>query len=200
MRSLGIFVEDIKASYDIMKEMKRMRIPFVLLDPNEPIPEFVGAVISFHASGDKGTKQVMYDGNARRTVLRALCVSNPLKVTKNEFFDFVVIGLDPGGRTGIAILADGELIEAYTVSEDELEREIAKILEDYPANSIIFRIGKGTVPERAILQIKKDERAKVEFVHEAKMELPTKYRIKGLPKDARSALIIALSGAVGRPS
>ncbi|MBC7112578.1 MAG: hypothetical protein H5T34_00915 [Candidatus Methanomethyliales bacterium] len=200
MRSLGILVEDIKASYDIVKEMKRMRVPFVLLDPNEPIPEFVGAVISFHASGDKGTKQVIYNGNARRTVLRALCVSNPLKVSRNELFDFVVIGIDPGRRTGIAILADGELIEAYTVSEDELEREIAKILEDYPTHSIVFRIGKGIVPEKVILQIKKDDRAKVEFVHEAKMVLPTKYKIKGLPKDARSALIIALSGAVGRSS
>ncbi|MEM3040380.1 MAG: hypothetical protein QXO54_06220, partial [Candidatus Methanomethylicaceae archaeon] len=70
-----------------------------------------------------------------------------------------------------------------------------KILEDYPTYFILFRIGKGKVPEGAILQMKKNGRAKVEFVHETKMSLPTKYSIKGLPKDARSALIIALSGA-----
>ncbi|MCX8182243.1 MAG: hypothetical protein N3D12_03920 [Candidatus Methanomethyliaceae archaeon] len=193
-------MEDIKASYDLVKEMKRMGIPFVLLDPNEPIPEFVGAVIAFQAKTEKGVKQVIYDGNTRRTILRALCFSNPSNTSMKEYFDVVVIGLDPGRRTGIAILADGELIEAYTVPEGVLEREIIKILEDYPTRSIVFRVGKGTVPDGTILQIKKDRRAKVEFVHETKMSLPTKYRIKRLSKDARSALIIALSGAVNRPS
>ncbi|MEM4406880.1 MAG: hypothetical protein QXS68_07520 [Candidatus Methanomethylicaceae archaeon] len=195
MRSLGILMENIKASYDLIEEMKRMKIPFVLLDPNEPVPEFVGAVIAFHGETDKELKRVVYDGNPRRTVLRALCFSNPSNISKKDYFDVVVIGLDPGRRTGIAILADGELIEAYTVSEEGLEREINKILEDYPTYFILFRIGKGKVPEGAILQMKKSGRAKVEFVHETKMSLPTKYSIKGLPKDARSALIIALSGA-----
>ncbi len=187
-------MENIKASYDLIRELQRMRLPFVLLRPDETIPEYVDAVISFQAAKRNQNNVAVYDGNARRTILRALSLSKG-----KEYFDDVVIGVDPGKRAGLAILAEGELIEAYTVAEGGLERELRGILEYYPARSFIFRIGKGRVPEEAILQIKKDSRAKIGFVCEAKMSIPPKYRTKGLRKDAKSALMIALSGEVDRP-
>lgn len=189
-------MDNIKASYDLIKEMKRMKVPFLLLDPNEPIPESVSVVISYHAEKCDYVNKVVYDGNAKRTILRALSLSNPCKTKKDDFFDLVVVGIDPGKRTGIAILADGELIEVHTLCEEDLEREIVAILKDYPAHTIVFRLGKGKISERVLDIIRRDARAKVEFVDEAKISVPSKYRSKGLRKDARSALIIALSGKV----
>ncbi|MGC8937126.1 MAG: hypothetical protein ACP5KV_07200 [Candidatus Methanomethylicaceae archaeon] len=189
-------MDNIKASYDLIKEMKRMKVPFLLLEPNEPIPESVSAVISFHAKKCDYANKVVYDGNAKRTILRALSLSSPSKSEKDGFFDLVVVGIDPGKRTGMAILADGELIEAHTLSEEDLEKEVLGILEDYPAHIIVFRLGKGEISKRVLDIIRRDARAKIEFVDETKMSVPSKYRAKKLRKDARSALIIALSGKV----
>ncbi|MGQ9759493.1 MAG: hypothetical protein ACUVQ5_02845 [Candidatus Methanomethylicaceae archaeon] len=191
MRSLGIFMENIKASYGLIKELRRMRVPFVLLRPADPIPDSVDVVISFRAHPQYKNRVVLYDGDPKRTILRALSASKG-----KEYFEDVIIGVDPGQRSGLAVLADGELLEAYTVAEECLGREIERILRDYPAGSFIFKFGKGRIPNGLFSMVKTDNRARIEIVDETKMSIPPKYNTKGLRKDAKSALTIALSGGI----
>jgi hypothetical protein len=105
----------------------------------------------------------------------------------------VVVGVDPGESTGIAVIADGDFLEGYTVAKSLAGEEAKMILASYPASNFLFRIGKGRVGRDLLAALRSDPRATIEFVRETKMEVPTVYRRKGMRKDVKSALIIALT-------
>lgn len=190
MRYLGIVVDNIKTSYDVIRELKRMKIPFTLIKAGDPIPDHISALILCGRVPVQGYKRaVNYDGNARRTVLRAMSAS-----AGRERFGVVAVGVDPGECTGMAIIADGELLEAYTVKGLSLKQEVQEVIESFPAERFLFRIGKGSISEEIIARLRGDPRVRLEFVVETKRKLPPIFLRKGLRKDAKSALIIALSG------
>ena len=190
MRYLGIVVDNIKTSYDVIRELKRIKIPFTLIKVGDPVPVHISALILCEMVPLQGYKAaVSYDGNARRTVLRAMGAS-----AGRERFGLVVVGIDPGECTGIAIIADGELLEAYTVKGPSLKQEVQEVIEIFPAERFLFRIGQGRVSEEIIARLRRDPRVRLEFVVEVKRKLPPMFLRKGLRKDAKSALIIALSG------
>lgn len=189
MRYIGVVVDDIKASYRVIRELKAKRIPFVLLKPGEQPPDYVTALI---ICGDTNAgvqdKGVRYNGDARNTMLRAISISNGRKG-----FELVVVGVDPGESTGIVVIADGDFLEGYTVAKILAAKEIKMILATYPASNFLFRIGKGRVGRDLLAAVRSDSRAAVEFVSETKKEVPVVYRRKGMRKDVKSALIIALT-------
>lgn len=179
-------MDDIKTSYEIVKVLKMLNIPFVFLKKSESIPNNVCAIISSEKLNNKRT--IFYEGNAKKTVLKAISICKG-----RENFEEVIVGIDPGNRVGIVVLADGNLIEAKIVLNCKLEEFIKSILMDYPANSFVFKIGKGQIPKEVLSIINNDVRAKMEFVEEVKLPIPPKYKVKGMKKDLKSALIIALS-------
>jgi uncharacterized protein (DUF433 family) len=189
LRYLGIVTDDIKTSYWVIRELKRMKIPFALIKAGDPIPDHISALILCGGIPPQGYKMaVSYDGNARRTVLKAMSAS-----AGKERFGLVVVGIDPGDCTGVAIIADGELVEAYTVDRLVLKEEIQEILEEYPAERLLFRIGRGSISNEVLARLQGEPRVRTEFVVETKKTLPPKFLRKGLKKDAKSALIIAIS-------
>jgi len=189
LRYIGVVVDDIKASYRVIRELKAKRIPFVLLKPGEQVPDHVTALI-ICGDSDAGVQYrgVSYNGDARNTVLRAISLSKG-----GEGFELVVVGVDPGESTGIAVIADGDFLEGYTVAKSLAGEEAKMILASYPASNFLFRIGKGRVGRDLLAALRSDPRATIEFVRETKMEVPTVYRRKGMRKDVKSALIIALT-------
>ncbi len=189
MRYLGVVVGNIKYSYHVMRELKRLNIPFKLLGEGEPISPHLSAIISCDPGGGCGNV-VAYDGDARSTVLRAISAS-----MGRERFSEVVVGIDPGESTGIAIIADGAFIETYIVARPELGREAERILEVYPADRFLFRVGRGTSAGDLVAMLRSDPRARVELVDETRKGLPPAFRRRGLRKDTKSALAIALSGS-----
>jgi hypothetical protein len=193
LRYLGVVVDDIKTSYGVIEELKRRSIPFLLLKAGEAVPAHISAVIVCGTSRSGFERRaVLYDGDAKSTVLRALSLA-----AGRETFRLVVVGIDPGESTGIAIIGDGELLEAYAVRSLSLEEELGKILDTFSAARFLFRIGKGCVSEQAFRRLKEDPRCRVVFVPETKMTLPPIFSKKGLKRDARSALIIALTAESG---
>jgi len=189
LRYLGVVVDDIKTSYAIIRELKRMSIPFVLLKVGEPVPPHVSASILCGSIPMAGYNRAVRSGSdARGTVLRALSMASG-----REAFGQVIIGIDPGDSAGIAVIADGELIEAYTVGCPLLAEELERILKTISAGQILFRIGRGDLPLEALTRLQQDPRASLVFISEAKRRLPPAFDPKGLKKDARSALKIALT-------
>jgi hypothetical protein len=189
LRYIGVLVDDIKASYRVIRELKAKRIPFVLLKPGEQSPDHVTAlIICGDADASVPDKEVRYNEDARNTVLRAISISNG-----RERFELVVVGVDPGESTGIAVIADGDFLEGYTVAKNLAGEEVKIILAAYPTSNFLFRIGKGRVSRDLLAAIRRDPRAAVEFVVETKKEVPVVYRRKGMKKDVKSALIIALT-------
>ncbi|MCX8169794.1 MAG: hypothetical protein N3D72_01765 [Candidatus Methanomethyliaceae archaeon] len=183
---IGIIANDIKASYEIVEVLKELNVPFVLLESNEFMPSNVCAIISSKRLNIKNL--VLYEGNAKRTALKAISICKG-----REEFEEVIVGIDPGVRVGIVVLADGDLLEARIISNHNLEETLHNILIDYPSKSFIFKIGKGEISKEALFAICNDNRVRNEFVKEDKLPIPPKYRIKRLKKDLKSALIIALS-------
>lgn len=189
LRYIGVVVDDIKASYRVIRELKAKRIPFVLLKPGEQVPDHVTSlIICGDVDSSMCDRGVRYNGDARNTVLRAISLSKGM-----EGFGLVVVGVDPGESTGIAVIADGDFLEGYTVAKILAGEEAKRILTSYPASNFLFRIGKGRVGRDLLAALRGDPRATVEFVKETKMEIPVVYRREGMRKDVKSALIIALT-------
>ena len=192
MRYLGIVVGDIKTSYALMRELKRVGISFVLLKGGEAVPLHVSATIVGKAGAAAGSPcQVAYDGSPRRTVLRALSAS-----MGRARFGQVVVGIDPGESAGVAVIADGELVEAFTVAGARLWAAVWEILEAYDAEEFTLKLGRGRV-DRAVISRMKERGVAVMRVEDVEKALPRAYRRKWMRKDAKSALKIALSSRLG---
>ncbi|MCQ5376526.1 MAG: hypothetical protein NO516_00575 [Candidatus Methanomethylicia archaeon] len=197
LRYIGLFARNIKDAYSVIRELRRLKVPFVLLGDGDKVPRHVRAVIGCGGAmeGVSDGRWVEYGGDPRRTALRALS----LATGKLEFKE-VVVGVDPGKRAGIATIADGELIEAYAVPGESLQRELLEILGAYPASKILFRIGTGMPMadwmEGFALACSQSGNASVQFVDEGGEKPPTGFMRKGIGKDAKSAVSIALSGGI----
>jgi len=192
LRYLGIVVGDIKTSYGLVKELKRVGIPFVLLKEDDAVPAHVSAtIVSDPKPGEVSPPQVAYDGDPRRTVLRALSAS-----MGRERFWQVVVGIDPGESAGVAVIADGELVEAFAVAGERLWAIVWEILRTYDAEEFTLKLGRGRV-DGAVISRLKDSGIAVERVEDVERALPRAYRRKWMRKDAKSALKIALSSRLG---
>lgn len=194
MRYLGIVVGDIKTSYALMRELKRVGIPFVLMEEGEAAPPHVSATIVAETAGGAGQPcQVAFDGSPRRTVLRALSAS-----MGRARFGQVVVGVDPGESAGVAVIADGELVEAFTVSGDRLWASVWEILRSYDAEGFTLKLGRGRV-DWGVVSGLRERGVTVMRVEDVEKTLPRAYRRKWMRKDAKSAVKIALSSRLGSP-
>jgi hypothetical protein len=195
LRYLGIVVGDIKTSFGLMRELRKVGIPFVLLKEGDTVPTHVSAtIVSSIKTGEGSPPQVVYDGDPRRTVLRALSAS-----MGRERFGQVVVGIDPGDSAGVAVIADGELVEAFAVAGERLWATVWEILGAYDAEEFTLRLGRGKI-EGAVISKLKDSGIKVERVEDVERALPRAYKRKWMRKDAKSALKIALSSRLGEPN
>ena len=138
-----------KAYYLIVNELKKRKIPFLSLTPNEPIPLGIKVVITTEEEKSliKHEKILTYHEGANTESL----VSEALQIVQGkENYERVVVGVDPGEVFGLAVLADGKVVETgncFSVKE-ALNRiiKIVKNFGDKPVASISVKIGDG-VPE-----------------------------------------------------
>ena len=117
-------------------------------------------------------------------------------------YNLLTIGIDPGKRTGIAVLGDGEFLEGKILdNEESLINYVLNVLEKYPHNKCIIRIGfkeptSSLIAELIYSNIKSTyDRVNLEFVSENKTTKPPITPMKPkhkVPKDVASAMHIAL--------
>jgi hypothetical protein len=55
----------------------------------------------------------------------------------------MIIGIDPGRRPGIAVLAGDMVVAVHQVNVNEVEPLIRKIIHDFRPNAVLIRIGHG---------------------------------------------------------
>lgn len=135
-----------KAYYLIVNELRKRNIPFLSLTPNEPIPVEIKVVITTEKEKPliKHEKVLVYkDGaNPEATVSDALQI-----IQGKENFQKLVIGVDPGEVLGLAVLADGKVIETqncFSVGETiEKIKNILSNLENAPITSVSVKVGDG---------------------------------------------------------
>jgi hypothetical protein len=135
-----------KAYYLIVNELKNRNMPFLSLTPYEPIPIEIKVVITTEEERNliRHEKILVYKKGMEPEAI----VNEALKVVHGkEFFEKIIIGVDPGEVFGLAVLADGRIIETencFSVEETlGCVENILKNLANTPATSVWVKIGDG---------------------------------------------------------
>lgn len=200
MKALGIQTSDFSAYYDLVQALRSRGIPFLTIAPGEPVPAHVGALVTTareaaaaaareEAAPAPASPTVVVFTDPERTIddaLRALDGS--------PSFRRCVIGIDPGERPGIAVLADGRVKRLIHAPGPEAVRAIVEtIVGSLPAERFVVRVGNGAPTFRdRILHTLVGMDAQVEVVDEAHSTPAARHG----ERDTQAATSIALTPGI----
>jgi hypothetical protein len=156
-----------KAYYLIVDTLKKKDINFLSLIPGEILPSRVELVISTEKEKDKVShpKILLLKDESE---LDCLIMEVEKLLSGKETYDKMVIGIDPGEAIGLAVLADGKVIEeANCFCSRELISNILKILRsvNFSKTNVTIRIGNG-IP------------LYIELIHNLDEELPSQVKLE----------------------
>ena len=144
-----------RAYYLIVNALREQDIDFYSLMPGQPVPARAKLVITTDQEKDKVVYWKMLVFNGEESELDVL-VSEVKKCLLDKIaYEHIVVGIDPGVVNGLAVLADGKLIEqANCTSSRELVNSILKILRsvNFSDTGVTVKIGNGVPVYREILQ------------------------------------------------
>ncbi len=139
-RQIALITEDFLVHRSIAPELKARNLNFITLSLKEAIPFSVRAVITTDDERDEidfDTDKIIIAKKPSETVDRA-----QLLLERHEY-ENIVIGVDPGKYSGIAVLGDGMVISVYQASVGRIEKIIREILSEKSAQNVVIRIGHG---------------------------------------------------------
>jgi hypothetical protein len=183
MKVIGVMTEDFNFFYDIVQILKRSGESFISLGFNDAIPISVGVIIT--TKREKGLvnfPKVVTSKDPKHAVNLALSI-----LKGGERFDLAIVGVDPGPRPGMAVIADGKFILKKLVqSPEKVSDEISDMISYIGFSQLMVRIGHGDPTNRnRIICAIWDIVDKIEIVDETSTTAPV-----GLP-DVEAAMIIA---------
>ncbi|MFH0749168.1 MAG: hypothetical protein V1915_04550 [Candidatus Bathyarchaeota archaeon] len=129
--------------FQLISELKRRRLPFLALKPNELIPLNVGVAITTESEKNNVhcPNILTYDGKTDPINV----IDDALQIIRRKKqYDKVIVGIDPGKDFGIAVLGDGVILETLVLSNEEnVAREIKKLIRRFQGVKQIIKIGNG---------------------------------------------------------
>ncbi|RLF49659.1 MAG: hypothetical protein DRN20_01510 [Thermoplasmata archaeon] len=145
MKCIGILTENFALYHDLILAMKRMDIPFISLSYNEEIPSSVGVIVTSREEAENiQFPDVVYGDDVEEIIARAQC-----HLLDKERYELLLVGIDPGERTGIAVVGDGVVLrKEVATSVDSAIRIVSKIISVYPHKKYLVKIGHGDVINR----------------------------------------------------
>jgi len=186
MKIIGVMTEDFNFFYDIVQILKRNGESFISLGMEDPIPLSVGVIItSKREKGSVDFPKVVTSKDPQKAFNLAVSI-----LRGGESFEEAVVGIDPGLRPGIAVIADGKLIVKKVVrSPERVADEISEMASYMGFSRLRVRIGHGdpTNRNRTICAIW-DMVDMIEIVDETSTTTRAEY------PDAEAALSIAQTG------
>jgi predicted RNase H-like nuclease (RuvC/YqgF family) len=136
-----------KAYYIIVNELKKKNIPFLSLTPKDSIPIEVRVVITTKEEKHliNHEKILVYQDGTEPEVL----VNEALQIIQGkDYYEKIIIGIDPGEVFGLAVLADGKVVETGNCySVNETLNKIKKTLRSFGKSrvtSVSVKVGDGT--------------------------------------------------------
>lgn len=140
MSCLGVQTSDFSVYYDLVQALRERRIPFVPLAPGEAVPFHISVVLTTEVEAATiAHDRVVAFTTAEDTIDAAMRLLHGLQT-----FRQCVIGIDPGERPGIAVLADGRVVRLVHASSPETVRPaVEAALKSFPAGDAVIRIGHG---------------------------------------------------------
>jgi hypothetical protein len=135
-----------KAYYMIVNELRKRGVPFLSLTPAESIPAEIKVVITTQKERClvKHDRVLVYQNEVEPETL----ASEALQIVQGkEYYEKIVIGIDPGEVFGVAVLADGKIIETancFSAKETtDKVKNILKNLKNVPTDHVSVKIGDG---------------------------------------------------------
>ncbi|MGQ9530322.1 MAG: hypothetical protein ACUVQX_02420 [Candidatus Bathycorpusculaceae bacterium] len=135
-----------KAYYLIVNELKKRNIPFLSLTPKNSIPIEIKVVITTKEEEPliNHEKILIYQNGMEIEPL----INEALQIVQGkEHYEKIVIGVDPGEVFGLAVLADGKVIETlncFSVNEtlDKIKNTVRSLGKNQ-ATSFSVKVGDG---------------------------------------------------------
>ncbi len=126
--------------YEAARELKSRGIEFLSLGLSDEIPAWVRVVLTSEAEKAKiRFREVVSERDISTAVSKCVRISKGISE-----IDKLVIGIDPGLKPGMAVLADELVVEVDTLSSpEEAPRAVGRAVKAYPADETLIRIGSG---------------------------------------------------------
>ena len=126
MKVIGVFTNDFRFFYEVVKLLKERGEPFVSLGRTGTVPPSVGVVIT--TSREKESirfgKVVGLD-DPEEAINTARCL-----LAGGTKYRTILVGIDPGKSTGLAIFGEGKLLASETVgSPEQVAESISRLLK-----------------------------------------------------------------------
>ena len=168
-----------KAYFLIVNELREQNISFISLVPGEPVPAEVKVVITTEKEKHlvKHEKILIFTSENELDDL----VNEVKRILQGkEAYEKIVIGIDPGEAIGLAVIADGKVIEeGNCFSTQEVINSIIKTIRNvnFSLTSVSVKIGNGIPVYKELLEALDDAlppEVALEVVGEAGTNRPLK--------------------------
>ena len=168
-----------RAYFLIVNALREQNIPFISVVPGEPAPSRVNLMITTEKEKNEVNfgKVLIFRGESE---LENLVSEIKALLLGKEAFEKIIIGIDPGGAIGVAVLADGKVIEEDNCySSHEMVNSILKVLRtvNFSITKVVVKIGNGVPVYRELLKDLDDalpSQVMLEVVSEAGTNRPLK--------------------------
>lgn len=140
MKVIGVFTNDFRFFYQVVRLLKERGEPFVSLGRSGDVPPSVGVVITTSKEKEniRFGKVVGLD-DPEEAVNTAHCM-----LAGGTKYRTVIVGIDPGKSTGVAVYGEGKLLASETVgSPEQVAGSIARLLKCLSFSKAVARVGDG---------------------------------------------------------
>jgi hypothetical protein len=144
-----------KAYYRIVNALQEQGISFYSLVPGQSVPTRAKLVITTEQEKDKVSYHKVLVFHGEESELDVLVLEVKKFLLGKEAYEHIVVGIDPGIVNGLAVLADGKVIEeANCTNSSELVNIILRILRsvNLEVTGFTVKIGNGVPVYRELLQ------------------------------------------------
>jgi hypothetical protein len=161
-----------KAYYLIVSELRRRNIPFLSLIPGQPVPVEIRVVITTPREQHllNHEKVLVYDVESDPEIMGCGAVKVLLG---KETYETVTVGVDPGNVFGLAVVADGAVIDTENYfSIKEVVDKMKSLLKtlDVCSSVVSVKVGSGVPVHKELLEALDEgmpSEVKLEVVSEA---------------------------------
>jgi hypothetical protein len=124
----------------MLEALRERNLEFITLEPDEPLPANIGAVITT----DKERARIYFDRVVTDEDPDVAIAKAKLMISGAGDVRNLMIGVDPGVKPGVAVLADGIVLTRYLADSPEaVSKIIGGVSEEYPEAEVVVRIGNG---------------------------------------------------------
>ena len=140
MKVVGILTEDPRRYYEMLTALRNEGLRHISLDFSESLPANVSVVITTEEERARVPfDRVITDADPDSAILKIKSI-----LAGEEETEHLTVGIDPGERPGVAVLANGVVLARTLASTPEAVGEIVQdALSRYAPSQVTIRLGNG---------------------------------------------------------